>query len=113
MKFTIAFLALFASSAFALPCKECDGCAPSPGPAPGPNPGETPGNNGGDVNVCNNEQKQVCCSGSGGFMGGFFCNFNVLGENCSGSTYCCAGDKVEQNGFVNMNFLNNHCGRVF
>ncbi|KID96293.1 hypothetical protein MAJ_07734, partial [Metarhizium majus ARSEF 297] len=113
MKFTIAFLALFASSAFALPCKECDGCDPTPGPAPGPTPGETPGDNGGDVNVCNNDQKKVCCSGSGGFMGGFFCNFNVLGENCSGSTYCCAGDKVEQNGFVNMNFLNNHCGRVF
>ncbi|KAM5386447.1 hypothetical protein ACJZ2D_000410 [Fusarium nematophilum] len=64
------------------------------------------GGKGGDVNVCSNEQSQVCCNG--GLLGG--CFVQILGSACDGGSYCCESGSATGT-LININALN--CVNLF
>ncbi|OAQ62798.1 fungal hydrophobin domain-containing protein [Pochonia chlamydosporia 170] len=76
MKFTTAVLAL-AATAVAVPT------------------GDHGGNN--PPSQCNNNGNYVCCNG---LLGGLLCIVDVLGNSCSGGSYCCKS--APQGGLINI-----------
>ncbi|KAK2595599.1 hypothetical protein QQS21_006646 [Conoideocrella luteorostrata] len=82
MKYINALIVL-AAAAIAAPC------------APDNNHPPPPSNGGGKCN--NNNPHYVCCNG---LISGLLCNLNLVGESCSGGSYCC--ESAPQNGLINI-----------
>ncbi|QPG95159.1 hypothetical protein C2857_007746 [Epichloe festucae Fl1] len=57
-----------------------------------------PTNGGGSSDQCNNKPNTVCCTGLLGLVP--LCALAVLGQTCSGSSYCC--QSAPQNGIINI-----------
>jgi len=71
-------------------------------PAAAPTEPKHPGNPGGNTpEQCTNKPHNVCCNG--GLLGGILCNVAILGNACSGESYCCAN--APQTGLINIGLL--------
>ncbi|GAB0132800.1 hypothetical protein EsDP_00001226 [Epichloe bromicola] len=56
-----------------------------------------PTNGGGSAGQCNNKPHSVCCNSVLGLLS---CTLNILGQTCSGNSYCCKS--APQNGLINI-----------